>query len=70
MLNDIKSLLTMELKSFDTFENGKNKLLKTASQKLDGYNEKSYTDFVREFSTAINALKINVLAKLSDVKSK
>lgn len=41
-----------------------------ANTKIDNYVEKSYNDFVREFATALNLLKVNVLNKLSDVKNK
>ena len=63
-------MLTQELKLFENFDNAKNKLLKNSAQKLDNYSEKNYSDFVREFSTALNQLKITVLNKLSDVKTK
>lgn len=41
-----------------------------SNTKLDGYSEKSFNDFVRDFAMGLNELKVNVLNKLSDPKSK
>ena len=45
-------------------------MIKNTEQKLDNFAPKSYNDFVRDFSTALNQCKISVLNKLPDNKNK